>query len=1113
MRYIGSKLKLIGYIEEVILKYCGNDLSDKVFCDLFAGTGVVGRSFAPYVKKVIANDMEYYSSIANIVALKGYNVDLVKKYLIELNQIEPDYDCKFAQYYAEGGSAGRLFYSKENGAKIGAARNYIDSLNIDELTRHALILSVINGSDEVANSTGVYGAYLKSLKDAARKPVVFKLPEMAEFAENFIDNEIYKDDANELINDIHGDILYLDPPYNTRQYSSNYHILNYIAYNEYPETDSVAGLGEHNKSKYSSKKDAASEFEELIKNADFEWIFLSYNNEGIIPIDKIKDIFSKYGDYFVEEKEHQRYKADSKRRNLAGTDKTIEYIHVLHKKNIAEDRQIKIPSYEYKDCALPLIPSDVNGSEEKYIVSPMNYMGGKKKLLNTLLYYFPDNTNTFVDLFCGGATVGINAKAKQIIFNDNIEQLIGLYNAFAQNSLEDIISHIENRINEYGLSETNEEGYYNFREFYNQNQNPLDVFVLAAYSFNNQIRFNSKGEFNIPFGKNRSSFNSKMRQNLKGFVEAIHKKNVKFINKDFENFDFDSLTENDFVYCDPPYLVSVATYNSGWDENKENALLDKLSELNDRGIKFALSNVLENKGEENTILKEWTEKNNFNVIHLDKTYANCYYQRKDKENKSDEVLIINYNLPMEENNLNLFTKTEEMPSNEDIIQLNKIYNCDCYEGLKKMEDNSVDLTVTSPPYDNLRKYTDKNSGDCEWNYDVFTPIADELYRVTKKGGVLVWVVGDATINGEETGSSFRQALYFQSIGFKLHDTMIYEKNSSSFPAKLSSKRYTQIFEYMFVFSKGKIRDDIKLIADKRNKWAGWTNWGQHSQYNANGNLIKTDNIKPIAEFSLRTNIWRYPVSFNDKTNHPAVFPEKLAEDHILSWSNEGDTVLDPFMGSGTTAKMAMLNHRNYIGFERNTEYYEESLKRVEKHVGKENVLAYEINENDETMIVNPSVDKDDDKKILLWKEATKELEDYFNTQSYGILKNLKVNLSFVSKSNDKRVEKVIGEAETSPQEKPVENKVIKDNFPEDNEDNLFSDYDFENFPVDDDNSPDIDKIITDKVCEITDRYLKDKFEEMYSNFCNSIVYPETKHRGRPKGSRNKKVENAPETNE
>lgn len=257
------------------------------------------------------------------------------------------------------------------------------------------------------------------------------------------------------------------------------------------------------------------------------------------------------------------------------------------------------------------------------------------------------------------------------------------------------------------------------------------------------------------------------------------------------------------------------------------------------------------------------------------------------------------------------------------MELNRIYNIDCLQGLKLLADNSIDLTVTSPPYDDLRNYKG-------YSFD-FENIAKELYRVTKTGGILVWIVGDATSKGSESGTSFRQALYFKECGFNLHDTMIYEKNSSSFPAARTSKRYTQIFEYMFVFCKGKIRNDISLLCDKPNKWAGHTNWGNNTQYDKDGNLKQTNNIKPVPEFSLRNNIWKYSVGFNDKTGHPAVFPEKLAEDHILSWSRENDVVLDPFMGSGTTAKMSILNNRNYIGFEISEEYCSMAEKRLHKY--------------------------------------------------------------------------------------------------------------------------------------------------------------------------------------
>jgi DNA modification methylase len=260
--------------------------------------------------------------------------------------------------------------------------------------------------------------------------------------------------------------------------------------------------------------------------------------------------------------------------------------------------------------------------------------------------------------------------------------------------------------------------------------------------------------------------------------------------------------------------------------------------------------------------------------------------------------------------------------------MNTVIHGDCCDVMKTLKDNTVDLTITSPPYDELRDYDGFSVNINE--------ISTQLYRITKDGGVVVWIVGDATIKGSETGTSFLQALQFMKAGFKLHDTMIYEKNTSSFPAKRAGKRYTQIFEYMFVFCKGSIKTG-NLICDKPNKWAGHTNWGKNTDRQKDGELVVKKDIKPVPEFSPRNNIWKYTVGkgFNssDKESHehPAIFPEKLAEDHILSWSNEGDVVLDIFSGSGTTCKMAKKNKRNYIGIELSQEYYELSLKIIDKY--------------------------------------------------------------------------------------------------------------------------------------------------------------------------------------
>jgi site-specific DNA-methyltransferase (adenine-specific) len=261
------------------------------------------------------------------------------------------------------------------------------------------------------------------------------------------------------------------------------------------------------------------------------------------------------------------------------------------------------------------------------------------------------------------------------------------------------------------------------------------------------------------------------------------------------------------------------------------------------------------------------------------------------------------------------------------METNKIYNENCINTLKRVDNNYFDLILTSPPYDNLRTY--KDDVGLQWSYEVFQPIARELFRTLKEGGVLVWVVGDATINGDETGSSFKQALYFKEIGFNLFDTMIYQKTGTPFPQKV---RYNQVFEYMFVFSKGKPKTFNPIL--KPNKTAGATRKSRKFR-NAEGDLVPGMGEKPIAEMGIDNNIWVIKNGMYKSTKdlvafeHPAIFPEELAEKHIKSWSNEGDIVYDPFMGSGTTAKKSIELKRKFIGSEISEEYYQIAQKRIE----------------------------------------------------------------------------------------------------------------------------------------------------------------------------------------
>jgi len=250
------------------------------------------------------------------------------------------------------------------------------------------------------------------------------------------------------------------------------------------------------------------------------------------------------------------------------------------------------------------------------------------------------------------------------------------------------------------------------------------------------------------------------------------------------------------------------------------------------------------------------------------------------------------------------------------------------EGMKRIPDGFVDLTVTSPPYDNLRTY---NGNIEQWSFEKFQGIAKELYRVTKQGGVVVWIVADATIKGSETGSSFRQALWFKDCGFNLHDTMIWAKPGFTAVGTLKT-RYASTFEYMFVFSKG-CPKTFNPIKDRKNKHAGKKKQGMIRQKDG-GFRPMSNRGKQYGEFGIRYNVWYMPpvMSNIERKGHPAQFPEQLAQDHIISWSNEGDLVYDPFMGSGTTAKMAILNNRNWIGSEISKEYCEIAEKRINENL-------------------------------------------------------------------------------------------------------------------------------------------------------------------------------------
>jgi len=292
------------------------------------------------------------------------------------------------------------------------------------------------------------------------------------------------------------------------------------------------------------------------------------------------------------------------------------------------------------------LPTVLVGSKEdkEFIKSPMNYTGGKYKLLGQLLNNIPDEPDIVVDLFAGGLDFSLNVNASKVISNDIIKELKDLYQYWQIHDYQYLINELDSRINELGLSKTNKRAYNRLVKQYNKQPNSRDFFLLVCYGFNNQIRFSKKNhKFNTSFGKGRSHFTSNMRENFRKLHKKFKSSDFSFTSQDFRDFDFSELTENSFVYIDSPYTISLASYMSGageWSYQEDQDLFKICDELDKRGIKFAMSNVFENKGLVNQPLIEWSQK--YNVIHLEHTYKNCSYQRKNKNSKTDEVLITNY---------------------------------------------------------------------------------------------------------------------------------------------------------------------------------------------------------------------------------------------------------------------------------------------------------------------------------------------------------------------------------------------------------------------------------------------------------------------------------------
>ncbi|MBZ9629631.1 DNA adenine methylase [Salegentibacter sp. LM13S] len=332
MNYIGSKHKLGDFIKSTVKEVVGKDLSQMVFCDLFAGTGSVGRNFKTSVKSVIANDVEYYSYILLKNYIENHQKLDTENLLTLLNNLEKKPGFIFEEY-SENGKSNRLYFSETNGKKIDAIRQQIENwkLNkhIGENQYFFLLASLLESADKIANTASVYGAFLKKVKLSAQKDLELK-PAKFEFTGN--SHKVFQKDANQLIKEIEGDILYLDPPYNARQYGANYHILNTIAKYDTFAPQGKTGLRDYYRSNYCSRGKVENSFLELLENANFRYIFFSYNNEGLMPSGEIKKIMSRFGNYDLVTKKYQRFKADKTENRNHTANHTTEYLHILEKR-------------------------------------------------------------------------------------------------------------------------------------------------------------------------------------------------------------------------------------------------------------------------------------------------------------------------------------------------------------------------------------------------------------------------------------------------------------------------------------------------------------------------------------------------------------------------------------------------------------------------------------------------------------------------------------------------------------------------------------------------------------------------------------------------------------
>lgn len=618
MRYIGNKSKLLSEIDNLLIEK-GIKKQGAVFCDLFSGTATVGGYYSGFYR-IIANDtLDFSYEFSNGVLLgakpkfKGLGFDPFAWFeSADTNSYKKGF-C----YNTFSPKAKRQYFSEENAKYIDYIRDTIDEWYLQKKItsgeKSYLIMCLMEAVSKVANVAGVYSACLKIWDPRAVKRMIFA---PVTINSSKYENIVHCKDANELINDIQGDILYLDPPYTPTQYNSQYHVLETIARNDHPKTHGVGAHRDNDRlSKWCKKGDVEYEFEKLIKNARFKHIIFSYSDKGLMSARFIECVLKRYakvGSYVFKKISFVKYKST----------------RAVNKEK-AEQTQ-NVPHYEY----LFYIEKADNA---KYI-SPLNYIGGKFETLDLILRHLPANAKSCYDLFGGGATVGINVPVQKVVYNDINNYVVELLKYLSATHPTSVYKEIQKYQKKHGLEKGNKEAYYSLRDQYNKRPSPLLLYLLICYGFEHQIRFNSKHEFNNPCGN--SGFNDEMYEKLISFYLCAHDKKIDFLTGDFSSH-LDLIRQDDFVYLDPPYLGSDGVYQDGkrgfkgWDKSQEHQLYSFMETLHSRGINFMLSNYIEHSTSQNTELLFWAKKHKFKIVEDQKITKRNRTRRK-------EIIVMNY---------------------------------------------------------------------------------------------------------------------------------------------------------------------------------------------------------------------------------------------------------------------------------------------------------------------------------------------------------------------------------------------------------------------------------------------------------------------------------------